>query len=40
MKDNYNAPSGFNPNPFVKELYHSPEAEYIGTDALIENWAA
>ncbi|MGV2832013.1 hypothetical protein [Myxosarcina sp. GI1(2024)] len=27
MKNYYSAPKGFNPNPFVKELYHEPDAE-------------
>jgi hypothetical protein len=32
VKDYYSAPSGFNPNPFVKELYHEPDVELANQD--------
>ncbi|MDJ0571805.1 MAG: hypothetical protein QNJ53_22560 [Pleurocapsa sp. MO_192.B19] len=32
MKNYYSAPSGFNPNPFVKELYHEPDVELANND--------
>ena len=32
MKDYYSAPSGFNPNPFVEELYHEPDRELANKD--------
>ncbi len=32
MRNYYRAPSGFNPNPFVKELYHEPDEELANKD--------
>ena len=32
MRDYYRAPSGFNPTPFVKELYHEPDEELANKD--------
>ena len=32
MRDYYRAPKGFNPNPFVKELYHEPDEELANKD--------